>query len=105
MNSIFKLFSILFYVFLAAFLLGGLALVGIQAVGLVTGSGDTITGAKAALAPWVFGAATLCAVSAFVLGYRPEALRAQREQRKRDKEVQFHEHRDHDRDRDENSAE
>lgn len=71
MNSIFKLFSVLFAVFLVAFLIGGTLIVGVQTVGVILLSEDLVTGATRNIAPWAFGSATLCAVCAFVLRYRP----------------------------------
>ncbi|PAT09805.1 hypothetical protein CKJ80_09495 [Corynebacterium hadale] len=88
MSTIFKTFRVLFYLFLAAFLIGGLALVSLQGLGLLMGSGDMVTGVNDALAPWVFGAATLCALSAFVLGYRPEAREARRKQAEKEREIE-----------------
>lgn len=91
MNACFKLFRILFFVFLIAFMVGGVALVGLQAIGLFATSGEIVTGAKSHLAPWVFGAATLCAICAFVLGYRPEARAARRAQKEREEQIKHHE--------------
>ena len=87
MNAFFKLFRILFFVFLIAFMVGGVVLVGLQTVGLFATSGDLITGVKSHLAPWVFGSATLCAICAFVLGYRPEARAARRAQKEREEHI------------------
>lgn len=70
MNIFFRIFQILFTLFLAVFLLGGLAIVIIQLVGVVSLSESVVTWASSALAPWTFAAATLCAVCAFVLRYR-----------------------------------
>lgn len=88
MSAIFKIFRVLFYVFLAAFLIGGFVLVGLQGLGLVMGSGDMVTGVDDKLAPWVFGAATLCALAAFVLGYRPEARQARKAQAAKEHEIE-----------------
>lgn len=88
MSAIFKIFRVLFYVFLAAFLIGGFVLVGLQGLGLVMGSGDMVTGVDDKLAPWVFGAATLCALAAFVLGYRPEARQSRKEQEQKEREIE-----------------
>ncbi|OFP38063.1 hypothetical protein [Corynebacterium sp. HMSC071B10] len=88
MSAIFKIFRVLFYVFLAAFLIGGFVLVGLQAIGVFMGNGDVVTGVNDALAPWVFGAATLCALAAFVLGYRPKARQARKAQAAKEREVE-----------------
>lgn len=88
MNQIFFIFRLLFVCFLVVFLIGGCALVGMQAIGLIVGSGTVITSAKEMLAPWVFGAATLCAVTAFVLGYRPETRAAKRAHNERETELE-----------------
>ena len=88
MSAVFKIFRVLFYIFLIAFLVGGLALVGLQGIGLLLGNGGIVTGVDDSLAPWVFGAATLCALSAFVLGYRPEAREARRKQTEKERELE-----------------
>lgn len=88
MSAIFKIFRVLFYVFLAAFLIGGFVLVSLQAIGLFMGSGEVVTGVNDKLAPWVFGAATLCALAAFVLGYRPEARQARKAQAEKEREIE-----------------
>lgn len=69
MNAVFNLFRVLFAVFLAAFLLGGLAIVVIQFFGIVTLSESTVTGVNTVLAPVTFVASTACALCAFVLRY------------------------------------
>lgn len=78
MNPFFKLFKALFLIFLALFLVGGLFVVLVQTVGLITLDGEQITNVKKTIAPWVFGCATLCALSAFVLSYSPEARAARK---------------------------
>ncbi|WBT08701.1 hypothetical protein PAB09_12735 [Corynebacterium sp. SCR221107] len=69
---IFKLVRVLFYLFLAAFLIGGVAIVGVQALGLFTLSNELVTGATKSIAPYAFWASTLCAVCAFILTYAPK---------------------------------
>lgn len=60
------------YLFLAAFLIGGVAIVGVQALGLFTLSNELVTGATKSIAPYAFWASTLCAVCAFILTYAPK---------------------------------
>lgn len=86
MNPFFKLFKYLFVFFLATFLVGGLVIVLSQTVGLIMLDGERITAVKENIAPWVFGAATLCAICAFVLGYSPEARRARKRQMEAERE-------------------
>ncbi|ANE04547.1 hypothetical protein [Corynebacterium crudilactis] len=72
MNSIFKLFRVLFVVFLVSFLIGGTLIVGVQTVGVIMLNEGIVTSATRNIAPWAFVAATLCAVCAFVLRYSPD---------------------------------
>lgn len=71
MTHVFSLFRVLFFVFLAIFLIGGVVIVGTQALGVFLLNGGMVTGATKLLAPWVFSAATVCSVCAFVLRYQP----------------------------------
>lgn len=77
MTRVFSLVRVLFFVFLALFLLGGVAIVGTQALGVLLLNGGMVTGATKTLAPWVFSAATVCSVCAFVLRYQPSAEKPQ----------------------------
>lgn len=71
MKAFFGIFRILFFVFMALFLVGGVAVIGIQTLGIVTANGEMVAGVKDWLNPGVFGAATACAVCALVLNYSP----------------------------------
>lgn len=94
MNPFFKLFKFLFLFFLATFLVGGLIIVFSQTVGLFMLDGEMITMVKKTIAPWVFGAATLCAICAFVLSYSPEARASRKRQLEKERE-ENREHREH----------
>lgn len=86
MNYFFKLFKVLFLVFLVAFLVGGLCIVLVQTVGLFTLDGERISQVKDTFAPWVFACATLCALSAFVLSYSREARAARKSHLERERQ-------------------
>ena len=77
MNIIFSLIQKLFFLFMALFLIGGVAIVATQIFGVFAQSGEIVTGVNNWLAPVTFACATLCALCAFVLNYSP-AARAQR---------------------------
>ncbi|MBZ8178405.1 hypothetical protein GP475_08440 [Corynebacterium poyangense] len=72
MTIFFQICRILFLIFLALFLLGGVVIVVTQAVGLILLQGDIVSGVTKTLAPWVFSAATCCAVTALLLRYHQE---------------------------------
>ncbi|GAA1180164.1 hypothetical protein CGLAUT_12035 [Corynebacterium glaucum] len=94
MNAFFKLFKYVFLFLLVTFLVGGLLIVLAQTAGLFMLDGGLITTVKKSLAPWVFAAATLCAMSAFVLSYSPEA-RASRKRQIEKERRENEEHRTH----------
>ncbi|QPK79657.1 hypothetical protein G7Y31_02825 [Corynebacterium lizhenjunii] len=75
MKALFTFIQVLFFIFLALFLIGGVAIVATQALGVITLNGAIVTGVKAWLAPATFTCATLCAVCAFILNYAPRSLR------------------------------
>ncbi|GAB3445586.1 hypothetical protein GCM10027570_15900 [Streptomonospora sediminis] len=58
-----------FRVGLAAFLLGGGALVAVQAAGLVAGSAGLVTAAAETVGPVVYAAAGITGVIAFIRSY------------------------------------
>jgi hypothetical protein len=64
-----KFIKVLFLLFLAAFMLGGLILVGGQMVGVLTLNGALVSGSRDALSGITFAAATAAGLSAFVLQY------------------------------------
>lgn len=72
MAAIMKIVRTLFYIFLTAFLVGGVAIVSLQALGVLFLSNALVTGATEAIAPYAFWACTLCAVCAFILTYQNE---------------------------------
>ncbi|MGZ8178011.1 hypothetical protein ACXVUM_08755 [Williamsia sp. SKLECPSW1] len=61
--------STVFRVSVVVFLLGGLAIVTLQAGGLIAGSGSFVTGAEESLAPYAYGAAGVAGLLAFALSY------------------------------------
>lgn len=71
-----NLISIPFRISVAAFLLGGLVIVVLQAAGLMLGNGDFVNAVSDILAPWVYGAAGVAGLLAFVLSYFPHAADA-----------------------------
>ena len=73
MKMVFSAFQVLFFVFMALFLIGGVCIILTQTFGIVIGSGDVVSGVENWLAPVTFSCATLCAVCAFVLTYRPKS--------------------------------
>lgn len=77
MSAIFNAVRVLFYLFMALFLIGGVAIVATQTVGVALLNGNIVLGVENWLAPATFTCATLCAVCAFVLNYRPGAPKAQ----------------------------
>ncbi|CAG7583391.1 hypothetical protein ACVH9Z_00665 [Rhodococcus opacus] len=64
-----KSFSTLFRISVVAFLLGGLAIVLGQSVGLILGDGVVVTHVEELLAPYAYGAAGIAGLLAFVLSY------------------------------------
>ncbi|QXQ11814.1 hypothetical protein [Paeniglutamicibacter sp. Y32M11] len=68
-----KFIKVLFLLFLAAFMLGGLILVTGQVVGVLTLNGALVSGSKAALSGATFAAATAAGLCAFVLQYSKAA--------------------------------
>lgn len=72
MKMVFSAFQVLFFVFMALFLIGGVCIILTQTFGIVIGSGDVVSGVEHWLAPVTYSCATLCAVCAFVLTYRPK---------------------------------
>lgn len=72
MDTFMKIVRVLFYVFLVAFLVGGVAIVGLQALGVLFLSNSLVTGATATIAPYAFWCCTLCAICAFILTYQPK---------------------------------
>lgn len=71
MSRLFAVVQILFYLFLAVFLLGGVGIVATQSVGVLAHNGSIVLSVKQWLAPMTYGCASLCALCAFVLNYRP----------------------------------
>lgn len=61
--------SVLFRLSVAAFLVGGLAMVVLQGAGLVLGDGDFVTTITDRVAPWAYGAAGVAGLLAFALSY------------------------------------
>lgn len=76
MKAIFTTVRILFFLFMALFLLGGVGIIATQTFGIITTNGAIVTGVKDWLAPVTFSCATLCAVCAFILNYEPGARAA-----------------------------
>lgn len=72
MNSLFRIVEVLFWVFLAGLLLGGLVIVGGQLAGVIALNESTVVNVSEVAGPWAFSSATLCGVCAFVLRYKPE---------------------------------
>lgn len=70
MQAIFRIFDVLFFVFMALFMVGGVAIVATQTFGVISLSGSIVLGVEDWLAPVTFACATACAVCAFVLNYR-----------------------------------
>jgi hypothetical protein len=66
---IYKVTATLFRLSTVAFLLGGLVIVVAQAVGLVLGDGQFVTGVDAALSPTVYGCAGISGLLAFAMSY------------------------------------
>jgi len=62
-------FSTLFRIATAAFLIGGLAIVVGQGIGLILGDGDLVAQVEEVLAPYAYGAAGIAGLLAFVLSY------------------------------------
>jgi hypothetical protein len=63
--------SIVFRISVAAFLLGGLLVVALQAAGLVVGNGGFVDTITDTLAPWTYGAAGVAGLLAFAMSYFP----------------------------------
>lgn len=63
--------STVFRITVAAFLIGGAVVVGLQAVGIVMGNGAFIDAVSDHVAPWVYGAAGVAGLLAFALSYFP----------------------------------
>ncbi|WP_111509476.1 hypothetical protein [Mycobacterium kyogaense] len=59
----------LFRISVAAFLLGGAVVVGLQAVGLALGNGAFVDSISDNVAPWAYGAAGVAGLLAFALSY------------------------------------
>ncbi|HAT1170230.1 hypothetical protein [Corynebacterium striatum] len=72
MKTFFGLVQALFFLFLFAFLLGGVGIIATQSLGIVTLNQGTVIGVENWLAPVIFTCSTLCAVCAFILNYRPK---------------------------------
>ncbi|ART21536.1 hypothetical protein CBE89_08490 [Corynebacterium striatum] len=72
MKAFFGLVQALFFLFLFAFLVGGVGIIATQSLGIVTLDQGTVTGVENWLAPVTFTCSTLCAVCAFILNYRPK---------------------------------
>ncbi|EFM43852.1 MULTISPECIES: hypothetical protein [Corynebacterium] len=72
MKLVFKIVEVLFFLFLALFLLGGVAIIFTQSLGIVTLNSSLVVGVDDWLAPVTYACATLCAICAFVLKYRPK---------------------------------
>ena len=72
MQAIFRVCEVLFFSFMALFMLGGVAIIATQFFGVVSLNGSTVLGVENWLAPVTFACATACAVCAFVLNYRPK---------------------------------
>lgn len=70
MKLVFKIVEVLFFLFLALFLLGGVAIIFTQSLGIVTLNSSLVVGVDDWLAPVTYACATLCAICAFVLKYR-----------------------------------
>ena len=62
--------STLFRVCTVIFLLGGVAIVAGQSVGLVVGDGELVTSVADLLAPYVYGSAGIAGLAAFMMSYR-----------------------------------
>ncbi|MEW5810157.1 MAG: hypothetical protein AB1925_11930 [Actinomycetota bacterium] len=58
-----------FRISVAAFLLGGAVVVGLQAVGLALGNGAFVDSISDHVAPWAYGAAGVAGLLAFALSY------------------------------------
>lgn len=80
MTSIFKFVQVLFYIFMALFLIGGVCIVVVQSFGIISASGETVTGVNGWLSPWVFSSATACAVCAFILNYSKDKVKPTEEE-------------------------
>lgn len=63
--------SVLFRVSVLAFLIGGAAVVALQALGLVLGAGDFVNAVSDNVAPWAYGAAGVAGLLAFAMSYFP----------------------------------
>ncbi|WP_459587781.1 hypothetical protein [Corynebacterium camporealensis] len=72
MKTLFSIVQGFFFLTLVGFLLGGLAIILTQTFGIITTNGSIVVGVEDWLAPATFICATLCAVSAFILNYRPD---------------------------------
>lgn len=64
-----KFIKVMFLLFLAAFMLGGLILVTGQVIGVLTLNGALVGGSKDVLSGITFAAATAAGLCAFVLQY------------------------------------
>lgn len=67
---LFRLADVVFWVALVALLLGGLAVILGQTVGVFISDGALMESMTDDLGPWVFTSATVCGIAAFVLQYR-----------------------------------
>jgi hypothetical protein len=64
-----NLLSVLFRLSVLAFLLGGAAVVALQAAGIVLGNGAFVEAVTDVVAPWAYGAAGVAGLLAFALSY------------------------------------
>ncbi|MDO5032003.1 hypothetical protein [Corynebacterium sp.] len=72
MKAFFSVVEALFFLLLALFLLGGVAIIATQSFGIITASQARVVGVDDWLAPATYTCATLCAICAFILNYRPK---------------------------------
>ncbi len=63
--------SVLFRVSVLAFLVGGAAVVALQAIGLVLGAGGFVNAVSDHVAPWAYGASGVAGLLAFAMSYFP----------------------------------
>lgn len=70
---LFRVVEVLFWVFLAGLLVGGLLIVGGQTMGVASLSESVVVNVSEVVGPWAFSSATLCGVCAFILRYKPES--------------------------------
>lgn len=63
--------SVLFRTSVLTFLVGGAAVVALQAAGLMLGAGDFVDAISDNVAPWAYGAAGVAGLLAFAMSYFP----------------------------------